>query len=60
MAKFIVTETRTVTKILTYEVEAENGNQALMEIFDCKVDPVEVSHIENEDDSAFEVERIED
>lgn len=60
MAKFIVTETRTVTKILTYEVEAEDNNQALMKVFDCEVDPVEVSHIEDEDDSTFEVEQIED
>ena len=58
MAKFIVTETKTVQQIWTYEVEAEDQNEALMKVFDEEVEADDYRIVNMEEDSEFEVEEI--
>lgn len=58
MPKFIITETRPVTAVWTYEVEAENEQDALEQVFtDGKVELLnyEIEDNGNADDSQFDI-----
>ena len=58
MKKFIITETRPVTAVWTYEVEAENERDALEQVFtDGKVELINYEIEDNgcADDSEFNI-----
>ena len=59
MAKFMVTMTVPVTKIFTYEVEADSAEEAEMKVFDCRVEAIEVSEVIDEGETEIEAEQIE-
>ena len=57
MKKYIITETRHVEAIWTYEVEAENEQDALEQVFTGKAEVVNYEIEDNgaADDSRFEI-----
>jgi len=57
MPKYIITETRPVTAMWTYKVEAENEQDALEKVFEDKAMLVgyEVEDNGNADDSQFNI-----
>jgi len=57
MPKFIITEERPITAIWTYEVEAENEQDALEQVFIGKAEIVnhELEDNGNADDSRFDI-----
>ena len=58
MPKYIITETRPVTAVWIYEVEAENERDALEQVFtDGKVELInyEIEDNGNADDSQFDI-----
>ena len=59
MKKFIITETRPAVAIFTYEVEAEDQNQALEMVFNGDVESIDYESEPNYDyDGNYEVEEI--
>lgn len=59
MAKFMVTMTVPITKIFTYEVEADSAEEAEIEVFNCRVEAIEVSETIHEGEAEIEAEQIE-
>jgi hypothetical protein len=57
MRKFIITETRPVESVWTYEIEAENEQDALEQVFTGKAEVVNYEIEDNgaADDSRFEI-----
>lgn len=55
MKKFIITETKPATVVWSYEVEAEDLNQALLKVMEGEVEPTDFdTEINHDEDSQFE------
>jgi len=56
MKKFIITESRPATYIWTYEVEAEDQNEALQKVFNGDVEIVDTEIVPDlESDGGYEI-----